>query len=71
MSFLQFCRNEGKSPERLLFLKLRLRILRLVMFVVDSLSWQSGTGPVRLFSDISSSLSDCNLHKEDGMVPEM
>ena len=71
MSLGHFWSSEGNSPERLLFLKLRLAILRPVMFVLDSLTRQSVIDPLRLFLDRSSSCSDCNLHKEDGMAPEI
>jgi hypothetical protein len=67
----QYWRIEGNSPERLLLLKLRLRILRVVIFVVDVSMEQSGLGPVSIFWEISNRSNDPNLHKEDGMLPEM
>ena len=53
------------------FLKLRLRILILDGFVVDVSTEQSGIDPDSLFSEISNRSSNCSLHKEEGMVPEM
>lgn len=63
--------NEGNSPDRLLFLKLKLRIPILVMFVVDVLVEQSGIAPFSLFLEISNSSNDLILQKEEGMVPDM
>ena len=71
MSRGHFWRSEGNSPERLLFLKLRLTILRSVMFVLYSLTGQSVIDPLRLFLDRANDRSDRNLHKEDGMAPEI
>lgn len=71
MSPGHFWRSEGKSPERLLSLKLRLVILRPVMFVLDSLTRQSVIDPLRLFLDRSKNRNDCNLHNEDGMAPDI
>ena len=71
MSRVHFCSSKGNAPERLLFLKLRLVILRPVMFVLDSLTRQLVIDPLRLFPDRSNNCNDRNLQKEDGMAPEI